>query len=157
MLKLRILRSGLLKRKSERAHVSFARAFCNGSDNNPRMVILLASLVVMLRLDYPMGQPDYISKSKMGSILVTTTTKIFPKVVRYKWEAYCNTNGGRTAIQMGGVLTIFPFPQSLWGTTSIAVQLEAYCNTNGRCIAILFWEVVVVGGSDMLLKKRRKV
>ena len=39
---------------------------------------------------------------EMGNIPVTTTTKIFPKVLQYKWEAYCNTNGGRTVIQMGG-------------------------------------------------------
>ena len=45
----------------------------------------------------------------VGNIPVTTTTKIFPKVLRYKWEPYCNTNGRRTAIQMGGVLTLFPF------------------------------------------------
>ena len=45
----------------------------------------------------------------LGNIQVTTTTKIFPKVVRYEWEAYCNANGRRTAIQMGGVLTVFPF------------------------------------------------
>ena len=38
------------------------------------------------------------------NIPVTTTTKIFSKVLRYKWEASCNTNGRRTAIQMGGVL-----------------------------------------------------
>ena len=49
----------------------------------------------------------------LGNIPVTTTTKIFPKALRYKWEAYCNTNGRRTAMQMGGVLTIFPFPQSV--------------------------------------------
>ena len=34
-----------------------------------------------------------LSHFYMGSIPVTTTTKIFPKVLRYKWEAYCNTNG----------------------------------------------------------------
>ena len=45
----------------------------------------------------------------LGNIPVTTSTKIFPKVLRYKWEAYCNTNGRRTAIQMGGVLRVFPF------------------------------------------------
>ena len=51
-----------------------------------------------------------LSAHFLGNIPVTTTTKIFPKVLRYKWEAYCNTNGRRTAIQMGGVLTVFPFP-----------------------------------------------
>ena len=89
----------------------------------------------------------------MGNIPVTTTTKIFPKVLRYKWEAYCNTNGRRTAIQMGGVLTVFPFPQSVGAPEVLRYKSEAYCNTNGRCIAILFWEVVVVGVSDILLKK----
>ena len=45
---------------------------------------------------------------KVGNILVTTTTKIFAKVLQSKWETYCNTNGTRIAIQMG-VLTVFPF------------------------------------------------
>ena len=74
----------------------------------------------------------------LGNIPVTTTTKIFPKVSRYKWEAYCNTNGRRTAIQMGGVLTVFPFPQSVGAPKVLRYKWEAYCNTNGRCIAILF-------------------
>ena len=61
----------------------------------------------------------------------------FPKVLQYKWEAYCNTDGGRTAIQMGGVLTTFPFPQSVGAPEVLRYKLEAYCNTNGRRIAIL--------------------
>ena len=65
-----------------------------------------------------------------------------PKVLQYKWEAYCNTNGGRTAIQMGGVLTAFPFPQSIGAPKALQYKLEAYCNTNGRRIAILLGEVV---------------
>ena len=49
----------------------------------------------------------------MVSIPVITTTKIFPKVLRCKWEAYRNTHGRRNAIQMGGVLTVVsPFPHS---------------------------------------------
>ena len=32
----------------------------------------------------------------LGNIPVTTATKIFPKVLRYEWEAYCNTNGRGT-------------------------------------------------------------
>ena len=87
----------------------------------------------------------------MGNIPVTTTTKIFPKVLRYKWEAYCDTNGRRTAIQMGGVLTVFPFTQSVGAPEVLRYKLEAHCNTNGRCIAILFREVVVAGVSDILL------
>ena len=74
--------------------------------------------------------------SKLGNM--TTTTKIFPKVLRYKWEAYCNTNGRRTAIQMGGVLTVFPFRQSVGAPKVLQCKLEAYCNTNWRCVAILF-------------------
>ena len=75
-------------------------------------------------------------KKILGNIPVTTTTKIFPKVLRYEWEAYCNTNGRRAAIQMGGVLTVFPFPQSAgapkhynknWGVSQY--KLEVYCNT----------------------------
>ena len=40
---------------------------------------------------------------------VTPTPSIFPKVLPYKWGAYCRTNGRRTAVQMGGVLLGFPF------------------------------------------------
>ena len=89
--------------------------------------------------------------SQLANIPVTTTTKFCPKVLRYKWEAYCNTNGRRTAMQMG-VLTVFPFPQSVGAPKVLQYKLEAYCNTNWRwCIAILFSEVVVVGLSDILL------
>ena len=56
----------------------------------------------------------------VGEHLVTPTAKIFPSVaviqvggvLQYKWEAYCNTSGRRTVIQMGGVLRVFPFPQA---------------------------------------------
>ena len=61
-----------------------------------------------------------------------------PKALRYKWEAYCNTNGRSIAIQMGGVLTVFPVPQSAGAPEAMQYKLEAYCNTNWRCIAILF-------------------
>ena len=43
------------------------------------------------------------------NVPVTPTPSIFPKVLPYKWGAYCNTNGRRTAVQMGGVLQGFPF------------------------------------------------
>ena len=43
------------------------------------------------------------------NVPVTPTPSIFPKVLPYKWGAYCRTNGGRTAVQMGGVLQGFPF------------------------------------------------
>ena len=72
----------------------------------------------------------------MGNIQVTTTTKIFPKVLRYKWEAHCNT-----AIQMGGVLTVFPFPQSVAAPKALRYKLEG-CNTNWTRISILFEKYV---------------
>ena len=52
-------------------------------------------------------------------------------------------------IQMGGVLTVFPFPQSVGAPKPLRYKWEAYCNTNGS--AILSGEVVVVGVSDILL------
>ena len=45
-----------------------------------------------------------------------------------QWEAYCDTNGWRTAIQMGGILKYFPFLRAQW-------QRKRY-NTNWRHIAI---------------------
>ena len=73
----------------------------------------------------------------MGSIPVTTATKVFSKALRGKWEAYRNTNGRRTAIQMGGVMTISPFPWSLGAPKVLQYKLEANCDDNGRCIATL--------------------
>ena len=52
----------------------------------------------------------------------------FPKSTAIRMGTYCNTNGRRTAIQMGGVLTVLPFPQS--------VGARKHCNTNWRRIAI---------------------
>ena len=74
----------------------------------------------------------------MGNIPVTTTTKIFQKrtaiqmggVLQYKWEAYCDTNGGST--------DSIPFPQSIGAPQALQYKLEAYCDTDQRCIAILF-------------------
>ena len=43
------------------------------------------------------------------NVPVTPTPSIFPKVLPYKWGAYCRTNGRRNAVQMGGVLQGFPF------------------------------------------------
>ena len=51
-------------------------------------------------------------------------------VLRYNWEAYCDTNGRST--------DNIPFPQSAGAPKTLRYKWEAYCNTNGRCIAILF-------------------
>ena len=51
-------------------------------------------------------------------------------VLRYKWEAYCDTNGRSTDSIS---LTLEPR-----GTKALRYKWEAYCDTNGRRIAILF-------------------
>ena len=49
-------------------------------------------------------------------------------VLRYIWEAYCDTNGRPIAIQMGGVLRYLPLSRDQWH--------RKHCNTNWRRIAI---------------------
>ena len=60
----------------------------------------------------------------MGNIPLTTTTKIFPKALRCKLEAYCNTKGRRIAIQMGAV------PRYRWD------EYRQYLAHQNRTIAI---------------------
>ena len=77
--------------------------------------------------------PQYFSKStavQMGGVLP------------YKWEAYCSTNGRRTAG--------FPFLRSLEARKARRYKWGAYCRTNWRCIAVLFRQVVGVGVSETL-------
>ena len=67
---------------------------------------------------------------------VTPTPSISPKVLPYKWGAYCRTNGRRTAVQMGGVLRV-SLSSKLRSQESAAIQmggvlpykLEVYCRT----------------------------
>ena len=47
--------------------------------------------------------------TSLRNVPVTPTPSIFPKVLPYKWGAYCRTNGRRTAVQIGGVMQGFPF------------------------------------------------
>ena len=84
-----------------------------------------------------------------SSLLVWGASR-WPQPPRFS-QKYCDTNGRRIAIQMGGVLTVFPFPQRVGAPEVLRYKWEAYCNTNRRCIAILFCQVVVVGVSDILL------
>ena len=67
---------------------------------------------------------------KLRNVPVTPTPSILPKVLPYKWGAYCRTIGRRTAVQMGGVLPGFPFLRSLearkvrrykWGRTAVQI------------------------------------
>ena len=77
--------------------------------------------------------PQYFSKStavQMGGVLP------------YKWEAYCSTNGRRTAG--------FPFLRSLAARKARRYKWGAYCRTNWRCTAVLFRQVVGVGVSETL-------
>ena len=80
--------------------------------------------------------PQYFSKStavQMGGVLP------------YKWEAYCSTNGRRTAE--------FPFLRSLEARKVWRCKWGAYCRTNWRCTAVLFRQVVGVGVSDIFVWK----
>ena len=67
---------------------------------------------------------------------MTPTPSIFSQVLPYKWEAYCSTNGRRTAVQMGGVLLGFPFlrlrsqeGRAMQMGGVLPYKLEVYCRT----------------------------
>ena len=64
----------------------------------------------------------------LGNIPVTVTTNIFPKEMRCKWEAYCGIHGRHTAIQVGGVLQVIPFPHGSGALKALQYKLEVYCN-----------------------------
>ena len=65
--------------------------------------------------------------SNLGNIPVTTTTKIFPKVLRYKWEAYCkNTMGGVLRYKWEESTDSIPFPQSVGAPKVLRYKWEAY-------------------------------
>ena len=89
---------------------------------------------------------------------MTPTPSISSKVLPYKWEAYCRTNGRRTAVQMGGVLQ-YKWEVYCWVSLSSrlrsqegpAIQMGAYCRTNWRCTAVLSSRPVGVGVSETLL------
>ena len=86
------------------------------------------------------------------------------------FQKYCRTNGGRTAVQMGGVLQYkweaycstngrriagFPFLRSLEARKIQRYKWGAYCRTNWRCTAVLFRQVVGVGVSETLPNEER--
>ena len=73
------------------------------------------------------------------------------------FQKYCRTNGGRTAVQMGGVLQ---YKWEAYCRVSLSSKLRsqrykwgAYCRTNWRCTAALFRQVVGVGVSETLPTK----
>ena len=75
------------------------------------------------------------------------------KYRRYKWEAYCGTNGRRTAVQIGGVLRRFPFFKA-WkparhsvtnGGGALRYKLEVYRQyLDGRNRAIVIAESLAI-------------
>ena len=73
------------------------------------------------------------------------------------FQKYCRTNGGRTAVQMGGVLQC-KWEVYCWVSLSLKLRSQevrrykwgAYCCTNWRCTAVLFRQVVGVGVSETL-------
>ena len=74
---------------------------------------------------------------------MTPTPNTFSKVLPYKWEAYCRTNGRCT---VG-----FPFLQGLEARKVQRYKWGAYCHTNWRCIVVLSLGLVGVVVSDTLL------
>ena len=75
--------------------------------------------------------------SKLRNVPVTPTPSFFPKVLPYKWEAYCRIHGRRIAG--------FPFLRSLEARNVRRYEWRAYCRANWRCTAVLFRQVVGVG------------
>ena len=80
-------------------------------------------------------------QTSLRNVPVTPTPVFFQK--------YCRTNGGRTAVQMGGVLQYkweaycrVSLSSKLRSQESMAIQMGAYCRTNWRCTAVLFSQVV---------------
>ena len=78
-------------------------------------------------------------------------------MVATKFQKYCRTNGGRTAVQMGGVLQ---YKWEAYCRVHLSSKLRsrnvqrykwgAYCRTNWRCTAVLIRPVVGVGVSETL-------
>ena len=83
---------------------------------------------------------------------VTPTPSIFSKVLPYKWEAYCRTNGSRIAVQMGDVMLGFPFFKGLEARKVQRYKWGAYCRTNWRCTGVRSSRPVMVGVSEALLR-----
>ena len=78
---------------------------------------------------------------------------IFTKVLRYKLEVYCDRNGRRTGVQLGGVLRhkweeSFPF--------LTAEGHRKYCNTKLRFIGRLIFIHPVLGGAAFLTMQRQR-
>ena len=69
-----------------------------------------------------------------------------PRMVTLRnFRTYCRTNGRRTAVQMGGVLSGFPFFKA--GRYS-NINGGGCCRTNWRCIAVLSPRPVRVGNHN---------
>ena len=79
-----------------------------------------------------------------GNFVSNFDPSTFSKVLPYKWEAYCRTNGRRTALQMGAVLLGFPFSPRLRSHEGPAIQmgavlpykLEVYCHMSSRRVGV---------------------
>ena len=96
------------------------------------------------------GGPKYPGQKRSGdpqpSVFSKSTAVQMGGVLPYKWEAYCSTNGRRTAG--------FPFLRSLEVRKVRRYKWGAYCRRNWRCTAVLFRQVVGVGVSETLPNKK---
>ena len=64
------------------------------------------------------------------TLAVTTNTEIFPKGLRYKWEAYCDTHG-RYCDTNGRSTEVLPFPESSVAPKALQYKLDAYLRSSG--------------------------
>ena len=83
-----------------------------------------------------MGGVSHDYGAILGNIPVTTTTKIFPKVLRYKWEAYCNTNGGGVLRYKWEEYWQYSLSSECRGTKSTPIQIGGVL---GRLIFYHYW------------------
>ena len=98
---------------------------------------------------------DFIIDLLMGRFRGAVFLRPQPPVF---FQKYCRTNGGRTAVQMGGVLQykweaycrVFPFFEAWKPGKYSDTNGGAYYRTNWRCTAVLFRQVVGVGVSETL-------
>ena len=84
-------------------------------------------------LSLPLSFPPHFVQEFSGDPNPSTFSKVLP----YKWEAYCNTNGRCT---VG-----FVFIEGLEARKVLGYEWGPYCRTNWRCIEALSLRPVGVG------------
>ena len=108
-------------------------------------------------------QPEGKSKSLLEGKSTKSQPRQLPPLF---FQKYCRTNGGRTAVQMGGVLQYkweaychlwVSLSSKLRSQESTAIQMGGVLPYKLRCTAVLFRQVVGVGVSETLPNSCLKV